>query len=201
VEQLARAGFDLVHTFDASIAFSGPERLGILIGNTRALWPIFKAAMGDEANPLEAYTERTIDAAFPGARIYYAHRKYDGSFIPFQRIAVASGFGALAPSRLVVHPVHGPWFALRAIVVIDGEPPVRAPIEQPCQCQAACASALDAALTDPFEWRGWLAVRDACALRESRYSDEQIEYHYTRAYPGSGETHPGSGEKPPGKSR
>ena len=125
---LDAAGFDLAHELDAAAAarepglelLAGRERLGILIGNTRALWPRFVEAMRDpalagEPNPLERYTERTIDAAFPGARIFYAHRRYAGAFVPFQRLAVATGLGALAPSQLVIHPVHGPWFAMRAI--------------------------------------------------------------------------------------
>lgn len=193
--QLAAIGFDVAHAFDAAAvarapgcgALAGAERLGILIGNTRALWPHFVAAMRDDAlarepDPLERYTERAIDAAFAGARIYYAHRRYGGAFVPFQHVAVATGLGALAPSRLVIHPVHGPWFALRAIVIVDGEPPARAPIAQPCRCAAACTTALAAALAQPRDWRAWVAVRDACALRAARYSDEQIRYHYTKVW-------------------
>lgn len=185
--ELAAAGFDLAHDFDTRAIPELPEGRGILIGNTRALWPRFEAARRDEPDPLERYTERTIDAAFAGARVFYAHRKYEGAFISFQRIAVATGFGALAPSRLVVHPVYGPWFALRAIVVIDGVGPTRAPIAQPCTCAATCTRVLDRALANPFEWRAWLAVRDACTLGAHRYSDAQIEYHYTNAFPGKRE--------------
>jgi Methylmalonic aciduria and homocystinuria type C family len=195
--QVAAAGFDLAHDFDtretAEIR-ALPEGRGILIGNSRALWPHFEAARRDEADPLERYVERTIDAAFADAHVFYAHRKYvgepaarAGAFIPFQRFAVATGLGALAPSRLVVHPTFGPWFALRAIVVVAGvRGPSRAPIAQPCRCDEGCAQALDAALADPFEWQGWLAVRDACAIRAQRYSDEQIRFHYTHAFPNTG---------------
>jgi hypothetical protein len=197
--QVAAAGFDLAHDFDTRGIRELPEGHGVLIGNSRALWPLFEAARRDEDDPLEHYTERTIDAAFTGAQIFYAHRRYGGSFLPFQKIAVATGFGALAPSRLVVHPRFGPWFALRAIVVVDGTGPVRAPIPQPCTCEASCAVALDAALADPFEWRAWLAVRDACSLRAERYSDAQIEYHYTHAFPGKREPVPHVGEPTPGK--
>src|ERR1700759_2490357 len=91
---LAAAGFDLAHTFDASIVarepglgvLAGDARLGILIGNTRALWPRFTEAMRDpalaaERDPLDQYTERCLGAAFPGARIYYGHRCYRGAFV------------------------------------------------------------------------------------------------------------------------
>lgn len=190
VAQIAAAGFDVAHDFDTRetrALRALPEGRGILIGNTRALWPHFEAARRDEADPLDGYVERTIDAAFGEAPVFYAHRKYEGGFVPLQHFAVATGLGALAASRLVIHPVFGPWFALRAIVVVVGERgPSRAPIAQPCRCDEGCAKALDAALADPFEWRGWLAVRDSCAIREQRYSDEQIRFHYTNAFPRSG---------------
>lgn len=202
--RLAAAGFDLAHAFDAAAAAREPglellaeepdARLGILVGNTRALWPRFTAALARpelaaDPHPLERYTEETIEAALPGARIYYGHRRYRGAFLPLQRLAVATGLGALAPSQLVIHPVYGPWFALRAVVVTRGAPPPpRPPIAPPCRCGAACAEALARARAaagpeTSGAWRAWLAVRDACTLRDHRYSDDQIHYHYTRAWP------------------
>jgi methylmalonic aciduria homocystinuria type C protein len=191
---LARAGFDIAHTFDAAAAarepglevLAGAERLGFLIGNTRALWPPFTAALRDpelaaEADPLDRYTERVIDIAFAAtaARVYYGHRRYGGRFLPMQRLAVAIGLGALTATHLVVHPDYGPWFALRAIAIVDGEPPGRAPIGKPCQCDASCDAAFARAQRSR-DWRDWLAVRDRCALRDWRYSDEQIQFHYSR---------------------
>ncbi|MEO8703367.1 MAG: hypothetical protein ABI867_25190, partial [Kofleriaceae bacterium] len=119
---LADAGFDLVHAFDAQAIsrepdlawLCGAEPRGLLIGNTRALWPVFVRAMADPAlatlpDPLEHYTECVLAAAFPGARIYYAHRQYAGAFLPLQRVADATGLGSLAANHLVIHPIHGPW--------------------------------------------------------------------------------------------
>src|SRR5258705_9628911 len=112
---LAGAGFDLVHPFDAHAAarepglelLAGRERRGLLIGNTRALWAPFAAALpallaSGERDPLERYTEHAIEGAFPGARVLYGHRRYAGAFVPLQRLAVATGLGALAPSQLVI---------------------------------------------------------------------------------------------------
>jgi methylmalonic aciduria homocystinuria type C protein len=191
---LAAAGFDLAHTFDAAAAarapglgvLAGADRLGILVGNTRALWPPFQAALradpalAGDPDPLERYTERAIASAYAtGARIYYGHRRYAGGFLPLQRLAALTGLGAIAPSQLVIHPVYGPWFALRAVIVVPGEPPPRAPIAQPCRCTAACADAFARAQAS-HDAGDWLAVRDRCALQAWRYADDQIAYHYGR---------------------
>src|SRR3954465_6059865 len=76
---LAAAGFDIAHTFDAvALArqpglamLAGDARLGIPLGNTRALWPRFMAAMRDpalaaEPDPLDRYTEQVIGGTFEG---------------------------------------------------------------------------------------------------------------------------------------
>jgi hypothetical protein len=193
---LAAAGFDLAHRFDAEAAARAPglgvlagARVGVLIGNTRAVWPAFQAALDDPAiagdpDPFDRFTERVIASGFAtGTRIYYGHRAYDGAFLPLQRLAALTGLGAIAPSQLVIHPIYGPWFALRAVVLLadtsDGDPPAPRPIAQPCQCTAACTAAFARAqhTRDPADW---LAVRDACSLRAFRYGDAQIAYHYGR---------------------
>ena len=188
------------------------RRAGWLVGNTRALWPRFVAARRADAeldaadHPLDRYTETAIARAIAGddARVWLGHRRYDGrgsapavsgaeghrggiddgAFPPLQRLAVATGLGALAPTGLVIHPVFGPWFALRAVIVEPGEPPpAPPPLAPPCECGAPCLDALARARTTrgPDAWRAWLAVRDACPVgRDHRYDDDQVLYHYGR---------------------
>ncbi|MFT3697184.1 MAG: hypothetical protein QM831_28840 [Kofleriaceae bacterium] len=185
------AGFDLVHELDLACLENEPgcERItgrrGILVANTRALWPIFTAARrADPAllaspDPLDAYTERVISLAYPDARVYFAHRTYDGAFLPFTRIAIAAGLGALGANQLVIHPIYGPWFGLRALIALD-EPARAAPSRLSYRCTGDCAARLDHALAST-NWRDWLAARDACCVgRAYRYSDGQIAYHYTK---------------------
>jgi len=190
IDQLLAAGFDLVHAFDAHAVgweiLAGRERRGLLIGNTRALWPVFCEAMREPSlaardHPLDHYVEQTIEHAIPGARVYYSHRRYGEAYLPFQQLAVATGLGALSDGGLVIHPVYGPWLALRAVVLVDAEPVSRSPIAKPCHCDATCSVAL-ARARDGGDWRAWLAVRDACVVRDYRYTDEQIRYHYTKAW-------------------
>jgi hypothetical protein len=186
---LADAGFDIVHRFDAravsrelGLDLGGP--LGILIGNTRALWPIFLARADlDVADPLDRYTERVIEAVAPGLRCWFAHRRYAGAFLPFQRIAVAAGLGTKSPTELVIHPVYGPWFALRAVLTGEGAPPARARLAPVCRCEAVCHDAMTRAVAaqGPDSWRAWLAVRDACTAGQTyRYDEDQLVYHYTK---------------------
>ena len=192
---LADAGFDIAHRFaiDAIADEPGLEALagaplGILIGNTRALWPKFLAALPelDRDHPLDDYTERTIAALLPdGARCYFAHRRYAGAFLPFQRLAVAAGLGSRSPTQLVIHPIYGPWFALRAVVVCSGSPPETAPIRPVCHCEAPCQGAMATALASsgPESWRAWLAVRDSCSVGKAwRYDEDQIRYHYLKRF-------------------
>jgi hypothetical protein len=182
---LAAAGFDIAHTFDAAAAarepglaaLAGRGRLGILIGNTRALWPKFLAA-------------HRIIAQCRSARAL--HRADDRSCVSRRGLLrhLATPFPVSAANRrhwperallnhLVIHPIYGPWFALRAVVVTDGDPPGRRPIAQPCQCNAACRERFERA-QQSMEPDDWLAVRDACSLRSWRYTDEQVRYHYSR---------------------
>ena len=73
--------------------------------------------------------------------------------------------------------MYGPWFALRAAIVMPGEPPPPAPPVHALHLRRAVSRrAGDCASTD---WRSWVAVRDACPVgRDHRYSDDQIEFHY-----------------------
>ncbi len=177
-EALAAAGFDIVQPFDGALV-DAERRAGWLVGNTRALWPVFQTRKPAGCDPLDRYVESVIEPLVPsGGRAFYAHRQYEGAFVPFQQLAVAAGLGGLSETHLVIHPVYGPWFALRAAIVTTGEPPPPAQIPTPCRCGAPCRDAL-ARAEGSRDWRAWLAVRDACPIgRAFRYSEDQLAYHY-----------------------
>jgi methylmalonic aciduria homocystinuria type C protein len=193
---LGEAGFDLIHPFDAHACareldlpmLADAERpVGWLVGNTRAMWPRFLAARRADAalsaspDPINDYTEQTC-AKLDDARCLFAHRKYGETWVPFQRLAVAAGLGTLSSSNLVIHSTFGPWFALRAVVLTKGTPTRRVLPTVSCECGTRCRTAFDRAQNVQSNWRDWLAVRDACTVgKQHRYSDEQIEYHYTKS--------------------
>jgi methylmalonic aciduria homocystinuria type C protein len=213
-QQCAEAGLDLVqpfavHWYNNSVVvphrlptFARQACLGLLIGNTRALWPRFLAAVRAEParlnddNPIDAYVEAQLTAICAGLayqwRCEWAHASRR---LAIQQLAQIAGLAYLSPGRLSVHPAFGPWIALRAAIVLDVDGPAGdAPaLRNPCDaCAHACGPAFERAavtLLTPAptqadvtpHWSLWLAARDACPLgREHRYSDDQIEYHYTK---------------------
>lgn len=211
----AEAGLDLTFAFSVGqynrqaaddqrlFDFGRTDALGVLVGNTRQLWPVFKGALSADpalaadTDPLDRYVtarlgelaSRTLSRPF---QLVLAHAPPP---FPLQRLAEAIGFAALSPSHLAIHPEHGPWLALRAVVLVDveGPPASGRPVASPCRgCSAPCVPALRHALAvtpTPLSERGiaehaadWIAIRDACPVgRASRYGEEQLSYHYTKA--------------------
>jgi methylmalonic aciduria homocystinuria type C protein len=201
--RLTDVGFDIVHPFPAhDVAGLDPafaplvpdarHTVGVLVGNTRGLWPHVMAARQNGPatyveHPFDRYTEINVSGVIhdpASCTVIYAHARDErGRFFPFQRLAVAVGFAALAPSQLLIHPTFGPWFALRAVIIGMGEPPPLSPrVALPCACaEHRCVATFDHAMAHPEDWRAWLAVRDACPIgRAYRYDDDQLAYHYTK---------------------
>lgn len=208
------AGLDLVHPFalcdfnravppqDRLADFGRERALAILVANTRALWAPFQrawqadSALPYAAHPLDTYVTSRVEAAVAAATSLAHHSHFSHvttpRAVPIQRAAELCGFAALSPSHLAIHPLHGPWIALRAIVVLDCEGPPQGapPLPHPCAgCARPCVAALERALAasgpklDLGSVSGhaadWIAVRDVCPLgRASRYEAEQLRYHY-----------------------
>lgn len=209
----AATGLDLIQPFAvqwynadvaAELALPTYERdpcLGILIGNTRALWPRFVSALRatpallDDENPIDSYVEHAVTRACAGLAYRYQIRWAQRSReLAIQQLAQRAGLAYLSPGHLSVHPTFGPWIALRAAIVVDVAGPSLAPpaLAPPCDdCQLRCAPAFAhaaATLVEPVNqaavtphWHLWLAARDACPIgRTYRYDDDQIGYHYTK---------------------
>jgi methylmalonic aciduria homocystinuria type C protein len=183
--------------------FGNPRTLGILIGNTRTLWPALHAALAADTSlratrdVIDRYTSTSVLSALqPLAQRWDVRWPYERPprRVAMQRLCHVSGLAHLSQSFLNVHPVYGPWIALRAAVAVEAEgPPAPAPDPpSPCpDCAHACLPRFEEAtaalrargLDKPglgATWPLWLAVRDACPIgREYRYSDDQIAYHYS----------------------
>jgi methylmalonic aciduria homocystinuria type C protein len=127
-------GLDLVQPFQVAWynrpvadAFRLPDfgrssALGILVGNTRAIWPRFLDALRanrpgpDERNPLDSYVQAIVlpalEPLIPRSEVRWAQDP--PPCLAVQRLARLSGLAYLSPSHLNVHATYGPWIALRA---------------------------------------------------------------------------------------
>lgn len=211
-------GFDLFATTTLSsyerrvpaayqLALGWPgDRALALIGNSRAAWPHFIAALDEShdegqgvdgplrahPHPFDTWTIRRLTVALAPAAAHRHELRFAFSGPPSHfaalHLAEATGLAHRGPAGLGVHPTIGPWFGLRAALAIDLPWREPAPAKDLCSpCPAPCKAALDAALAASTggghpvrdHWRPWLAVRDACPVgREHRYTDAQIRWHY-----------------------
>jgi len=146
-----------------------PTQLGLVVGNTRALWPAFQRHLrglgvrsADELgpDPLDIYVEELVHGALAELADAFALRgaavfshELVPTPIPIQRVAEIAGLARIGPAHLSVHAKYGPWFALRALVALDVPAGVGASVEaepsgtHPCEtCPAPCRQALSGAL-------------------------------------------------------
>lgn len=205
--RLAPSGLDLVHPLavgwyneavPAPLHLPGaPDRLAVVVGNTRGLWGRFLAAfrnrddLREAAHPLDRYVEEALTRCLEGrpdlVDVRYAHEPPPRR-VAIQRAAHVAGLAWLSPAHLSVHEEFGPWIALRAVVVLDLRGPGGGPREpRPCGhgCEGHCLPALQRAIEagwDPAStWPVWVAVRDACPRgRQHRYSEDALRYHYAK---------------------
>jgi methylmalonic aciduria homocystinuria type C protein len=157
--------------------FGRENALALVLGNSRALWPRFLDAVARtpeitaSAHPLDDYVSAAVTRALEAAPTqhvaYFSHLRTP-KLIAIQRIAHAAGLAELGPAHISVHPVHGPWIGLRAVITFDldfygtekvgsgavgpGGPPQSYFAKSHCQtCSKPCAAALDRALAQTGE--------------------------------------------------
>ena len=214
VARLADAGLALtgsipIAEYDAlvppswrSAVLAPGARSALVVGNAgRALWEHFtvspERALAED--PLDAYTRRVLGEAAgalaPEPAIgFYADRR-EGVYLPLVALAQRAGFGSPGRVGVLIHPVYGPWIAIRAVMLVAEALPFRAPTPfDPCTgCPAPCASACHGRVVgprgvDPAACHQARLTLSACALAcdarsacvvgpEHAYSAEQIAHH------------------------
>ncbi len=175
VARCQTSGLDLVQPFGLAAfhAVNAPELhletfdrenpLAVVIGNTRELWPRFLAAvaasseLAASAHPLDDYVSRVVAHALEAAParhvVHFSHRR-SPKIIAIQRIADAAGLAELGPAHLSVHPLHGPWIGLRAVIVFDldfGAIEASSLGSHCASCAKPCVTALERALAQTSE--------------------------------------------------
>lgn len=148
---------------------------------------------GEEKDPLDAYTRRCVmrvvgEVLAGGAFEVFFPFATERVHWPFQRLGVAAGLPPPGPLGVQVHPVFGPWWAYRALVVL-GVPMEREPrLAESCAgCRGPCVN--ECAAHGAGRWSdgvlvGAIVCGDACGARLRcpvgggfRYSAEQIAFH------------------------
>lgn len=212
---------------------AGADALVILVGNTRAVWKKFlescrnKPLILSSENPFDTYVEKSIENGIQEfehmqplqgqrkiSRCFWSHhpiKQLDGTcgYVAMQRMAACAGLAYLEEScHLSVSPKYGPWFALRAALVLDGVSAANLKRPPMLECpfpdeHIVILQGMVTELTSRKElhneedeceickqepsshdvkesWKRWLKVREAIIPDHPyRYSDDQIYYHYT----------------------
>jgi len=171
-----------------------------------------KALAAGGRDPVERLTSiavaRCVDALRAegrAARALHAFERRDatgepssgaGAFADFVALGREAGLGAPSRLRVLVHPVYGPWLAIRSVVLttapVEPTPPLAgfAPCDGcPAPCQAACpANALEAG---PLDWPRCrderlaggdcatrCAARHACVVGRAHAHAPDVEAHF-----------------------
>ena len=190
----------------ASVLLPGARSALLIASGGRSLFEAFSRApeSGLAGDPLDAYTRRVIETQLAGlpapSRALFPFEKRGGLYADFVALARAAGLGAPSRLGLLLHPVYGPWWALRAVVLSEQElePSTLLADFDPCPgCPAPCAAACPGgAIAESFQRATCLATRAresgcrlACAARracvvgpEHAYTPE-AEAHHMRYAP------------------
>ncbi len=174
-----------------------------------------RAERPDSPHPLDEVCEVRVLTAVARLReqgvescaLFYWERRGagEGDFADFVAVARAAGLGARSRIGLLLHREHGPWFAIRAILLTDrpapttGESPpapdfcsdCAAPCVEACPAQAIGDAGID--ISRCSDWRHREAhcaercdARLACPIgRASRYSSQALAHHMTARFRGS----------------
>jgi len=156
----------------ALVIAAGGRRLGAALARAP------EAALARD--PLDAFVMRVVgEAALAAAargspaRAAFAFETRGGVHADFVALGREAGLGASSRLGLLVHPAHGPWLSLRALLLLDAPLAATRPLAgfAPCDgCPAPCASACHGgALAGPrFDVSACGATRarePACAQR------------------------------------
>lgn len=171
--RLGRSGINLVGATSVAaydLRVAPPRRLAprapgargvIVLGNGgRALWDAARAVIVRSAarDPLDDFTRAVVAAAIAdiaGARACFPFDDL-ASAPDFQVLAELAGLGRRSLVGVLVHPVYGPWIALRAAVLVPDEVSAPRPIDgfDPCPTcvERPCIVACPVGAVGPDGW-------------------------------------------------
>jgi hypothetical protein len=180
------------HDYKAALLLPGARGLVVAASAGPLLWRRFRErtrdqpGWWDQAHPYDAFVAEALqqaDGALASAGVGY--RRFEAAFhaplrVNFLALAAAVGLGAPGPFGLLIHPVHGPWWALRGAWLVDGDVEGPQVAAAPCAtCTAPCVGGWEHAGAQIGETTPEHRLRCPVGV-SSRYDDDQIAYHYDR---------------------
>jgi hypothetical protein len=171
-----------------------PSARGLVVAGSAGpgLWRAFAQRMRErpgaweEAHPYDAFVAEMLsraDRALAGAGISFL--RFEAAFhaplrVDFLALAQLAGLGRPGPFGLLIHPEHGPWWALRGAWLVDVEVEPAAQQPSPCEgCAAPCVGGKAHARAEIVAATS--EARSRCVVGgASRYDDDQIAYHHDR---------------------
>lgn len=175
----------------------------ILIGHLgRSLWHRVKDKLTKSLNPIDDLSVMTVQKYFTN---YYSGNSFEIIYpanivIGLQQLGVNAGWHHDSPFKVGINEKWGSWFAYRAVILADTEFTETQPLDlsSPCvscadqKCITDCpANALN---NGEFEFNTCISYRkqagslcrNRCLARlacpvgsKYRYSDDQVNYHYS----------------------
>ena len=213
---LESRGINLFHAFDTSDVSGLIENAApgldltrfpttVLIANAgSAFWQSMKQAGIQGADPVDQYSimlaKEFADRFLNGrTKILYP----SGHPVSLLSFGSLTGWSHISPMGVTIHPKYGPWFAYRALFLVETYIPASQPLmaDHPCEsclekpCQSVCPSAAVGEIGGfKHETCGRYRIKDEspCAYQclsriscpvgsEYRYADDQMHYHYNRS--------------------
>ena len=190
----------LLPSTNFSTLFPTQARSVLLLGSTGVtFFERYTPEALDEPNPLDSYTRRLVHrlvtTSLPEALAVYF--PFEEPFLPFLRMGIEAGLGHPGPLGIMVSPMYGPWFALRAAVALPFEVVPIPPIKNVClTCPAPCIAACPAGavrreglqVNSCGEARHQGPCADRCVAREAcpegvgwRYQEAAVHFHHRGA--------------------
>ena len=187
--------------------FGRKRTAAVLLGHSNRMWPLFvdhlKAHPADVEldHPLDTFLSAVIQPAVDdvtrlGAVSVDLRLSSDvgNKFVDLGCVAQVSGLAYYNDAlHLSLHPTFGPWFAMRAVLVVDVDfdeqwvqvPSSTNPIEDlegEISSQYEALKAAGGIENWRCHWREWANLRKLGGRGVDEayvYSEDQIEYHYT----------------------
>jgi epoxyqueuosine reductase len=170
----------------------------LLVSTGQTFFEVYQRAALSEPDPLDSYTKRLVHrlvgSSLPEALAVYF--PFEEPFLPFLRLGIEAGLGLPGPLGIMVSPVYGPWFALRAAVALPFEavplPPQDVCLTCPAPCIAACPAGAvrreGLQVEACGEARHISPCGERCVAREAcpvgvvwRYQEAAIHFHHRGA--------------------